>query len=167
LDRPDRAAKALGGLLVSQALEMTEYDRQAEPVGEPAQFLVELRPGFRAVPIAVIGFTDRMRSLCAPAFAQAPACGVESRPARDPNGDSIEPIRERISPPHSMCLPRQHQERRLCGILGVVTIAKNLPANVKNHPAVPLYQYGERRFGKVSRPALETIQQATVRERKR
>ena len=42
LDRADRATELLGRLLVGQPFQVTEQDRQPEPLGEPAQFLVDL-----------------------------------------------------------------------------------------------------------------------------
>ena len=75
LDRPDRAAQPLGGLLVGQAFQVAEHDRQPEPIGEPAQLLVELGPGLRAVPIAV-GSTRRIAmATSAPRRSRGPPPG--------------------------------------------------------------------------------------------
>ncbi len=158
LDRPDRAAKPLGGLLVGKAFQVTEQDRQSESFREPAKLLVELRPGLRPVPIAVVNVPDRHRHLRASTFAQPASGSVEPRPGRDPHGDAIEPARDRVRPPDRTRLPGQHQEDRLRRVLGVVTIPEDPPADVEHHRAVPLHQHGERRLGLIGRPAPEPIQ---------
>ncbi len=100
LDRPDRAAQSLRRLLVGQALQVAEQHRQPEPIGEPAQFLVELRPGFRRR-------LDRRDSTRRIAMAtSAPRRSRSRRRAasrrarrRDPRRDPVEPARDRIRPP--------------------------------------------------------------------
>ncbi len=167
MDRPDRAAEALCGLFVSQTFQVAEEDRQPEPVREPAQLLVKLRPGLVAVPVAVLAVLDRHFCLRPAPFAQPPPGRIEPRPCGDPRGDPIQPARDRIGPPDRTRLPRQHQEHGLRGILGVVTIAQDSPADVEHHGPVPLNQHGECRLGLLDRAVPKPVQQGTIGQPRR
>ena len=48
LNGPDGTAQSRGGLLIGQPFEVAEYQGQPEPLRQPLEFLVELRPGLGA-----------------------------------------------------------------------------------------------------------------------
>jgi hypothetical protein len=56
----------------------------------------------------------------------------------------------------------QHQERGLQGVLGVVRVAEDLPADAQDHRPVPLHQGREGRLVGVVSPGHESLDELPV-----
>ncbi len=84
LDGPHRAAQSPRRLLVAEPLQVAQQHGQPEPVGEPAEFLVQLGPGLGARSDLRLAATDRHGRLrpaaLAPGAGQHPAW-PDPRPA--------------------------------------------------------------------------------------
>jgi hypothetical protein len=65
---------------------------------------------------------------------------------RNPVGDPMQPGRQRFRGINFRSLTGQDEEDRLKGILGIVHIAQNAPANMVHQGAVPIDQSCKRRF---------------------
>ena len=126
LQRPDRAAEQPGGLLVGVPLQVAEHDRRAERLGQPVELLVELGPGLRGRLGDRLVNPDPRPAVAAPARA---AGRLATGPQRHPPGHAVEPARHRIPPPDQSGPSRQDQERRLAGVLRVVPVAQDSPAD--------------------------------------
>src|SRR5262249_6334931 len=85
-----------------------------------------------------------------------PDCGA-SAARRSAEGDPMEPGTQRIAHPQRASLAGQYEERRLEGILGLMLIAQDRPADPEYHRAMPLHQGGERRLVVPGRIALHQI----------
>ena len=81
------------------------------------------------------------------------------RPHRHPSGDAVQPgpqpagVADRAGPLH------QHQERRLEGVLDVVRVAEDPPADAQHHRAVQCHQRVE---GRLVVPRREPLEQLAV-----
>ena len=96
----------------------------------------------------------RLRAACARAFAATFERHAE------------EPARHRVGPADRAGPLRQHQERRLRGVLGVVEVGHRGAADAQDHRSVPLHQRRERRGGVViTPPGPVPLQQLAVGQR--
>ena len=162
LDRPHRAAQPPRRLLVAQPLQVAQQHRQPEPIGEPAQLLVQLGPGLRPLRFVGLDPPDRHGRLRdARSRARRRAASRRARPATRA-AVPVQPARHRIPPADRARPPGQHQERRLRGVLGVVAIPEDPPADPHHHRPVALHQRRERRLGLLGRPEPEPLQQRAV-----
>jgi hypothetical protein len=84
---------------------------------------------------------------------------LRARTQRDAPGDTVQPARERAPLSDGSGFAHEHKESRLKGVLGIVKIAEDSPANGKDHRTVALHQKPERRLLPRS---TETLQQFPV-----
>ncbi len=135
-----------------------------ESLGEPAQLLVEFRPELPHCCDCFLRRLGRPWMPPRPTFAQTPPGGIAPRRAATRADDAVEPARERTRAPDRTRLSRQNQEDCLRGVLGVVSIAQNTPADLEHHWPVPFHQDGKRGLGMVCRTVMEPIEQERVGE---
>ena len=74
----------------------------------------------------------------------------------------MQPARERTVFADRAGLPRQRQERHLEGVLGVVRIVQDAPADAQHHRPVPRHQRAEVRFAGLIAARHEPFQQLGV-----
>ena len=101
------APQMIGGLVAGHPLEIAEDDRQAKPLGEPLDLLVQDRPESSGVP--ALGAPARPRGLLDLAAAGGVGPGLECRPIRHP----VQPGTQRVAARGSTRLAEQQHERGL------------------------------------------------------
>ncbi len=157
LDRPQRRVEPGGGLFLRQAFQVAEDQRGAESLGQPAEVLVEGRP-------ALSVFRRRK-------FLDQPACGHRGPSAlvgasssggdaglgRDAQRHAVQPAADRLAPADRAGPARQDQERRLRGVLGVVVVAQDLPADAQDHRRMTIDQRRESRLVPMLDESLEQL----------
>jgi hypothetical protein len=149
LDRADRDLQPRRGLLVGQPLQVAQHDRGAEPLGEPVELLIERGAGLGRQ----VGPGGLSLHLGASLLDGRPPRRLRPTPRGDLQRHAEEPARQRVGPADRSGPPRQDQERRLGGILGVVEPAQDAAADAEHHRPVPLHQRRERRGRVVVAPA--------------
>ena len=77
-------------------------------------------------------------------------------------GRPVQPARERAVFPDRAGLPRQDQEGHLEGVLGVVRVVQDAPADAQHHRPVPLHQRAEGRLAGLVAARHEPFQQLGV-----
>ena len=155
LDRADRPAQLPRRLLVREALEEAEHDRDAEALGsrpisswsDRLQLARSRRDrstsrGRSRPPSARVPPTGRGHA-CRPTRRGGPRRGATAPTSRRP---------ERAAPAH------QDQERGLERVLGVVLVAEDGPADPQDHRPVPLDQDREGQLGRLVAPRREALQ---------
>jgi hypothetical protein len=80
----------------------------------------------------------------------------------DPHRHAVQPASDRLAATDRAGPPRENQERRLGGVLGVVLVTQNLPANAQNHRRVTIDQGRKGRLGRVVSPLHEPLEQLAV-----
>ena len=160
LNRTHRPPELLGGLDVGQSFEVAEHDRQPESVRKAIDLLVKLGPAIEWV--GSVRMEDR--HLGTSTFVGPASGGGDSRLGRDANRDGVQPAADHLSAPDRSRPPGQDQERRLGSVLGVVDVAKELPARRQDHRRMPLDQGRESGFRRLPAPGVEAIQQLRIRQ---
>ena len=74
----------------------------------------------------------------------APAGEPSPRLARRPQRDAVEPVAQQLGLAERPGLAGQHEEDGLEGVLGVLVVAQELPADAQHHRPVAGHQGGER-----------------------
>ena len=83
----------------------------------------------------------------APRFrARWRAGGVQPCPARQPERDGVQPVRDRPVAVERPGLVDENEERGLEGVLGGVRVAQHAAADAEHEPPVPADEYLERRL---------------------
>ena len=132
-----------GPITLRQAAQLLVQE-QDEVVPVPRRF--RLKPGdIHHLPL------DR-------ALARSPAPGLLGGPDRD----AVEPAPELFAPSDRRGPPRQDEERRLEGVLGIMRCRQHAPANALDRGPVAMHQGRERVLGVVATPGEEPIQQLGV-----
>ena len=67
-------------------------------------------------------------------------------PHCDPASDAIKPVPQQVLPGQRSRLPDQDKERRLEGVVHIIGVVENLPADAQDHGTVTRHQGLERRF---------------------
>ena len=141
LDRADGAVEPTGDLLAGVAAEVVQQDRHAVVIGEP----VDLTEQGLGVPgDGAIG-EDRL-GLRGATFEGAATHRVVSGPARDPQGDAVEPAVDRLSASDRAGPRGEHEEGGLEGVVGGVRVVEDRPADAADHRPVPPHQGLEGRL---------------------
>ena len=76
-------------------------------------------------------------------FVSAPAGDPDTRLACRAERDPIQPVSQQVRLADRPGLASQHKEDRLEGVLGVVSIAKDMPADMHDHRPVAAHECGE------------------------
>ena len=109
------------------------------------QLLVQHRPQF--APFGVHGFACRGLAnvqLREHLDTVALATGLAGA-GRHLIGDGVQPGADGFRRADRRGTAGQHEERRLEGVLGVVTVGQDAPAHTMDHRSMPLHQHLERR----------------------
>jgi hypothetical protein len=141
-DRPDRAPKRPGHLLVTAAFQVRQHERDAVLLRQPVQLLVER--GLHVVRgrrVGRVGAVARGLRLLRPA-----ACGVRAGAAGQAERDRVQPVRDRAAAVERRSLVHQHEEGRLEGVLRGVRVGQDAAADPEHEPAVPPDEYLKRRL---------------------
>ena len=165
LERPDRAAQAPPGrLLVAPTLQVAEHDRQAMALGEPPQLVGEDRPEVVAVAGSFSGEKPRPVLL-----AQPPVAGSERPrgPDRGAAGDPVEPRPERVLDPQGPRPAGQGEERGLEGVLRLLLVAEDRPADAEHPRPVPPDDRRRTPARPARRPGRRTVPGAARRSTRR
>jgi hypothetical protein len=120
-DRPRLAAQRRGGLLAAAAFEDAEGERCPVLRGQPLHLLVQ--HGLQLAQGRLAGGLDLGRP-CGPVFVGVPSRHGTFRSPGHAEGGPVQPARQRLRPADLRRLPRQHQERRLEHVLGVVLVSQ-------------------------------------------
>ena len=155
-DGSHRPLQSGGGLVMGQSLEVAEHDRHSVFLRQPIDFLVD-RGHILGRCLQRLGllFRNQFQLAVGPLLPNSPANETGPGSGRDPEGHSVQPAPERVSAANRTGPAGQHQEDRLEGVVGLVTITQNLPANPVNHRPMPLDQGAKCLF-----PSLITLQEA-------
>ena len=87
---------------------------------------------------------------------------AERAAERGPQRHLVQPRPQRVAHPEAAGLAHQHQERGLKGILRVVRISQDAPADAQDHRPMPLHQGGERLFGRITPLGREPLEQLPI-----
>ena len=147
------APQMIRRLVARQPLEVAEDDRQAEPIGEPLDLLVQDRAEIVGSP--GLDAPQPARGLFDFAAAGGGGPGLERRPIRHP----VQPGPHRIPAADRTRLAEQQHERGLERVVGRIQVLQDGPAGVQHQRPVPCHQRGERRLVPVGD---EPLQQAGV-----
>src|SRR5262249_31298983 len=137
LDRPCRAAELPCGLVAGTALQVTQDQRRAVALRELSQLIVESRQQF------LCGhFLERIggRSLVGPLLLAPPRRRARPALERDAVRDLIEPTRNRGTVGDRGGLAREDEEGGLKGVLGIVAVPQDAPADAEDERPVPAHQ---------------------------
>src|SRR5262249_39079179 len=86
-----------------------------------------------------------------------PASQPAARPAGGSERNTIQPAREQVWIADRPSLACQNQEDGLEGILGIVHVTQDLPADVQNHRPVPAHKRSKCRLCRGIAPAAEPL----------
>ncbi len=127
-------SQSTGGLVVRQALKVAEDHRQAVPIGQAVELLVDDR---RKVGIgSVVGGVEHGHG--GPGLlAMAPPPGAGGLLDRRAIGDAVQPAGQRVPGADRPRLAGQHQEGGLEGVLDVVLVPERGAAGGQDHRPVP------------------------------
>jgi hypothetical protein len=92
---------------------------------------------------------DRRLADDRPALVDLPPGGGASRTRGRAEGDTVQPRAQGFLATQGSPLPNEDQERILECVVGVVRVAENGSADLKDHRAVPFDERGEGAFGQV------------------
>ena len=112
-----------------------ELCRQALDLG--AQRRLDVAPGF---------FRHALSSLCHGACLSIPGLPpgrVAAGAQRDAVSNAVQPARQGIVLANGTRLASENDERRLEGILGILTAGQRAPADIPDHPLMPAQQFRE------------------------
>ncbi len=132
-------------LVEREALEVAEDHRQAERTRQPPDLVVQ-RLGLLTRQDRSFGRAGRTRAgipqrvdILDLAAAATPDPGLPRRA----QGHPVEPVAQQVGVADRAGLARQDEEDGLEGVLGVVSVAQELPANAQHHRAMAGYERGE------------------------
>jgi hypothetical protein len=80
------------------------------------------------------------------AFHRMPSDIVRPQPDGNAISNSIKPVTQEVAFPKAACLTNEDEKRGLEGILGIVDIAEQAPAQGQHHRSVPGEKDFKRRF---------------------
>ena len=152
LDGPERTREPVGRLLGGRALEQAQDQDLPELRRQLAQLGVEDRPDVEPIcPNVLEGpDVDRHRRV-----NLTPSGISSSRLGCHAGRNSVKPRPQAIGIAELPGLLNQHQERRLEGVVGIVTISEHTPTNAEHHRPMPRDDRFERRFVARGNEALE------------
>ena len=171
-ERPRRAAEAPCSLVEREALEVAEHHRQAEGPRQAVDLAVD-GLGLLAVDRRLVGrrghrlgqfarartgTTHRATLLSPPPAGDLLPC-TPRRPDRDP----VQPVAQQVRVTDRPGLASQDHEHGLEGVLRMLQVAQELPADAQDHRPVPAHQGGERGLaGRLTPPGGEPLQELPV-----
>jgi hypothetical protein len=143
------------GLLTAETFEVTKDERQAEPIREQIEFLVEdgngLTPGqIRTDVRGLRGRSDHGLSSRLPLPRADHADG-------DPVGDGEQPRPKTTVPPHAVTLLNEDEKRRLKRILDIDPGTEDLPTGGQDGAFVPTHEFRERGLVRTKLIAVEQL----------
>ncbi len=145
-------------LVEGEALEVAEHHRRAEGIRQAVDLAVE-RLGLLVVDhlLGLDGGTGLRPAgrpgFLGPAPAGEPAAGL----ARRAEGHAVEPVAQQVGVSDGGGLSCQDEEDGLEGVLGVMAVAQELPADAQDHRPVPRHQGGESGIVARGREPLEEL----------
>jgi hypothetical protein len=131
---------------VPKTLYITEYQRDAITVGQPADLFVDHRS--KLCTLQLLPRRTRLRGSNALLDA-APASNARPLFLGDPDGDSIDPVRERFVSAKRLCLSDQDQEGCLECVIGGRFVVQDAPADSQDHRPVATNQDPKGRLAPV------------------
>ena len=134
------APQIIRGLVAGHPVEVAEDDRQAEPIGEPLDLLVQDRAEVVGCP--GLGGPQQARGLLDIAAASGGGPGLERGPVSDP----VQPGPQRVPAADRPGLAEQQHEGGLERVIGGVRVLQHGLAGVQHQRPVPRHQRGERRL---------------------
>ena len=144
-ERAAGPSEPLGRLVEGEALEVAEHDRQAEGPRQSVDLAVQglglLAVDHRARPGRRDADSGRLDGARLPRLATAgePAPGLPGRAERH----AVEPVAQQVGVADRPGLAGQDEEDGLEGVLGMVVVAQELPADAQDHRPVARHQGGE------------------------
>ncbi len=164
-DGSGRQAELRRRLIVSEPFEIAKYHRRAISFRQAVDFIVQHLGLLLAVNF-VRGICRRIvpspaiRALDQSPLPQPVNLELARRPQRHPMKPGAQPrrLRQRAGP------PRQHEERCLECVLGVVHVVQNAVTHRKHHWPVPFHEHLERMLGDRAALGNELADKLFVRE---
>ncbi len=160
-DRPQRPTKLVRRLLVREALERAQQDRQPLRISQPIDFIVHHRAELVAFQ-RINGGNGHIHVAILRGFPVKSPMDAGPGPQRNPPSHPMQPPRQCIRVMNRSRPPRQQQERDLKGILGEVPIRQHMPADAKHHRPMPLNQGGKSHLRRLS-AAGKQLEQPPIR----
>ena len=163
----DGPSQALRRLVEGQTLEVAEHHRQAEgpwqaidlPVQGLGLLAVEEDPIGRRGGGGRRGLPREARFLGPLTAAEPEACAL-----RRAHGDAVEPLTQQVGLAQRPGLFVQDEEDGLEGVLGLVPVAEELPADAQNHRPVAGDKRGESRLAGLIATGRDPLDQLPVGE---
>ena len=146
---------------MAEILQVAEQDRGPEPLGEPAELLVDDRPEAVEVGPARLRLDDRGR-LGASSLVDAPPYRGRAGATGDAERDAVQPAREGVAASERLGPGDEDEERRLEGVVGVIGVGQDPPADPVNHRPVPLDDRGEGQLGELAVAGQESLEELVV-----
>ncbi len=134
-DSADRPVEHLCGLFVAFAFQVAEDDRSAVLFGKPVQLLVKHRPDF---PPKHFPHRLNRRGFHVLGLIGKPTRRIRPDAGCRPISHSVEPGSQRGVNPDRVRFPDQDQERCLKGVVNILGLPENVPANPHHHRTVPV-----------------------------
>ena len=160
-DRDLREPELMRRRGVGQPLEVAEHDRRPQPLGQAVDLLVERgRVGI----VLSGGSLSEVRSATSWSSLRRRAALRRAR-VRDAMRDPEEPARDRPAPADRAGPAGQHEEGGLEGVLRIVGVMKDAPADPQHHRAVPGHQLLEGRLRGLIAPRGEPLQELRIGHR--
>ena len=151
-------------LLVSATLQVAEDQRGAVMLRQSIDLFVDHRLQVFPILVVIDGQPPRGELGMAPLVAlPADRRGASAR--GDSVGDGVDPGTDRVPHPERTRPLRQDEERGLEGILRLVFVSQDRPAQAQHHRPVPLDERGEGVLGRLSATGREPFEQLPVRHR--
>lgn len=160
-DRHGRRPQLVRRRVVGQPLQVAEHHGGAEPLGQVGDLLME------DLPVGIVDSRDVALGgpLRAEPVDRPPPRGPALAADRHAVRDAEQPTRDRPAIADRTGPVRQDQEDGLEGVLGVVRVVEDAPADPQDHRPVPAHQLLESRLARLAAIRDEPVQQLAVRRR--
>ena len=131
---------------MGHSLQVAKHQRRPKRLGQPGEFLVEDLPRFAPLAVEARRTNLDVRDLYLVLLVDVAASGVGPCPHGDSVGDPMDPVAQQPGVADGFGPADQHQERRLEGILNVMFLAQDAPADAQDHRSMTSDQGGKRRL---------------------
>ena len=125
------------------SFQVAEHDRRSERARQSSQLLVEHVPKLVLIVVLACSLRDDLVLIQAGRLVEISPGRAGFRSYRDSMGDPVEPVAYEIAIADCTGAPNQDQESCLEGILSVLIVVENSPANAQDHWPVSCHQSGE------------------------
>jgi hypothetical protein len=139
------------------SFQVAEHDRRSERARQSSQLLVEHVPKLVLIVVLACSLRDDLVLIQAGRLVEISPGRAGFRSYRDSMGDPVEPVAYEIAIADCTGAPNQDQKSGLEGILNVLIVVENSPANAQDHRPVSCHQSGERHLVSIGDKPIEQL----------